>query len=1801
MSANVARLRQDMALAVGTIENAMVKVRAAAALASGGLAAVGIALSVDQFRLIAKASIDMADRMNDIADATGATVEQISELATMARRSGASIDTVEGALIKFNAALRESATAGSDGERAIQAVGLQAKVLRDMDPALAIRELAKALGQFENDQNKAQVVATLFGKSLKEIAPLLNDLASGSAAAASVTASMAARAEAFNKQLATAKTAIEDAAQSITFSLLPSITRTVQEFNAGMEAAGGFGAAILLFGTINPFRNLQGNLQTVRADIEDAKKRLQFNAVSEGAKASVQAEISALEKKLNYLQRIQAIEAQANPEQNFDSNPRIRGPRSVLPDLAGEKERERLAKEYQRIVDQINSGLESRSSLLSQELWMGREMTASERVIFDVRQQIKSSTVAIKAVDQERLMLAAKQVARLIDEASYLKSIREQAAGLQQLREEGEDEISRALAEQSGLYAQNTIAAYDAAVAAKQQAQSTELEATLLTATNRERATAVEQLLMMQRIEQERERLRRLNISEAQRAELLAKFEATALVARETAIRQFEIAEFQKTFEQIGDALTQEIMRGGKSAGRLLTDYFKTLVLQPIIKAVVNPVAMGLTSALGFGATAAQAGQAAQAASSLQNFSSLANIGSGIGAAYSAATGSLITSLGSAATSIGSTIGSSAIAEFGLGMQGLALPSSTGALAAGAQASSFLTSAAAAGPYVLAAVAALNALGVFRSERKVNSGLVGTLGSGDISDANVIRKGGTLFNGPEYRTEIAGISQTSKALQDAFIALRTVTADQAKALGLSSDAVLAFTTRLGSDSINNDAGTLGLSLDGLTSEQAQQKIAQALVTANEELARFALGTTVFTRQGESAVQTLARLSGSVTAVNSVLSALGQSAFDTSLAGAELASKLADAFGGLSNFSQATGSFFDNFFTDREKLDSTIRQVGAAFAALNLPMPELNRNAAGLVINGQAARSAFRDLVEAQDKTTDSGRRNYAALLQVAGAFAQITPVAEAAASAVRSAEDIERERLGLERELLQIQGNTNALLGLERAELDASNRALFDRIQALKQEQKVTAERQAALDAFRGIGPELVSPLQFRQFQIAELISGFARLGITLTEGMIDGANAANTFTAAMQAYEAGNYALAQSILQAVPTLQQVSTAWRSQTAEAQRLVRVAEQQSSLETRLLQLQGDAVELRRRELQALEPENRALLQQIFALEDAAAAADAAKAAQEEYNQALSSAQSNLEAARRAVEAAQGSVDGIREQATNNYISALERVDNIQQRIADQARQVGIEYGRLADSLFGYLDGQLQPPSAQFGEALKKALSGDRDALSVLPGLATSAIEQARNQASTSVEAEIARSKVLSGVAQAAKVAEEKRAAEADAAKNLQQELLQAQKDQAEALRIANIIGAATVRTQEDLVAKFKGAEEALKKAIEDQVKAQAALDAIKTNTGTTSMGLVDAVKTLKKLRVDVIAELIKGFDGIDLNLDGVIDYAEFAKPFAGLATDARLKAIFEEIDANGDGVISKLETIRAGVVVDLPKKFDTLDTSLDTLLSIEEFKKGYAGLASNAELTKIFTELDTNGDGVLTKLEAISKNTATTATNTGTSLGTVTFNPSAALKSVFDGIREGTRLQLVQLLGTQNINNELVVTGAFNTSFDGIYKLQFESREHLKAISANTTAIVTHTLNTAAEIVKIANRTNKPQVVFDRGTSAGGVGGAVFAKGGAFTNSIVSRPTVFPMGLMGEEGDEAIMPLANVGGSLGVRAVGPNNARLVQEMRALRDENTEIRSLLAESLRELRRTANATNGRGEAPMLTEAIA
>lgn len=176
----------------------------------------------------------------------------------------------------------------------------------------------------------------------------------------------------------------------------------------------------------------------------------------------------------------------------------------------------------------------------------------------------------------------------------------------------------------------------------------------------------------------------------------------------------------------------------------------------------------------------------------------------------------------------------------------------------------------------------------------------------------------------------------------------------------------------------------------MTSEQIQQKITSEFETIANQLAEKIIGPFLtLIKDGETSSQALTRLVTSLTTVNNVLDTLNQTMLQTSLTGADAASKLADAFGGLDNLTSATTSYYEAFYTEEERNAKTIEQLTVAFTNLGLALPN--------------SLKAFRDLVNQQDLYTDSGRNTYAALIGLSSAFAKVNTAAEDVSSSIKEA------------------------------------------------------------------------------------------------------------------------------------------------------------------------------------------------------------------------------------------------------------------------------------------------------------------------------------------------------------------------------------------------------------------------------------------------------------------------------------------------------------------------------------------------------------------------------------------------------------------------------------------------------------------------------------------------------------------------------------------------------------------------------------------------------------------------------
>lgn len=212
----------------------------ARALSVGGaLAGLGASLSVGAVFSWVKSIANGLDVLNDLKDATGASIENLSALEDIAARTGTSFDTVSSGLIKFNGVLKD-AKPGSEAEAALRKINLNVKELRQLDPAEALRQVSVALAGFADDGNRARVVQELFGKQTKQVAAFLKDLAERSELNATITTEQTEAAEKFNKELFAIEKNATDVYRTLAGPLYKAINDMAEAFRKSAKEGKGF-------------------------------------------------------------------------------------------------------------------------------------------------------------------------------------------------------------------------------------------------------------------------------------------------------------------------------------------------------------------------------------------------------------------------------------------------------------------------------------------------------------------------------------------------------------------------------------------------------------------------------------------------------------------------------------------------------------------------------------------------------------------------------------------------------------------------------------------------------------------------------------------------------------------------------------------------------------------------------------------------------------------------------------------------------------------------------------------------------------------------------------------------------------------------------------------------------------------------------------------------------------------------------------------------------------------------------------------------------------------------------------------------------------------------------------------------------------------------------------------------------------------------------------------------------------------------------------------------------------------------
>jgi hypothetical protein len=342
------------------------------------------------------------------------------------------------------------------------------------------------------------------------------------------------------------------------------------------------------------------------------------------------------------------------------------------------------------------------------------------------------------------------------------------------------------------------------------------------------------------------------------------------------------------------------------------------------------------------------------------------------------------------------------------------------------------------------------AFGMGNTEVK-SQGISGTLSSGGLSGSsyqNLHQDGGWFRSDKNWTDKTAFSTEMAAQFTQGFDAIKAASAGFATSVGASVDSLSSY----------SKAFNIALTSDATANEKAISDF--FLGVGNEIALRLVPGLATFSKSGETASSTLERLAGDFAATNQVAMVLGTNgaAMFGSLGvdSTTARERLIDLAGGVSTLSSQAASFAQNYMTEAQRLAPVATAVTAAMASLGL---------ASITTRDQYA-AHVEGLISSGAILQQAGAQEYTSLMALADAFAQVHPAIESTTAAVKSMADVLSERADLQKQYDQLTMTSAQLLAQQRDALDASNRALFDQVQAAQAAKDANDAAKASLGDF---------------------------------------------------------------------------------------------------------------------------------------------------------------------------------------------------------------------------------------------------------------------------------------------------------------------------------------------------------------------------------------------------------------------------------------------------------------------------------------------------------------------------------------------------------------------------------------------------------------------------------------------------------------------------------------------------------------------------------------------------------------
>jgi hypothetical protein len=144
-------------------------------IAKSALGSLGVGLSAAGLGAAIKSSIDDAGRLVDVSSKLGIGVGALEQLELAARTSGIQAEALHTGIGKLEQKIGEAARGSAEARADFTAMGLSWQELASMSPDEAFARVAQEIGSMGTAFERADAATNIFGKSGRELIPLMRD------------------------------------------------------------------------------------------------------------------------------------------------------------------------------------------------------------------------------------------------------------------------------------------------------------------------------------------------------------------------------------------------------------------------------------------------------------------------------------------------------------------------------------------------------------------------------------------------------------------------------------------------------------------------------------------------------------------------------------------------------------------------------------------------------------------------------------------------------------------------------------------------------------------------------------------------------------------------------------------------------------------------------------------------------------------------------------------------------------------------------------------------------------------------------------------------------------------------------------------------------------------------------------------------------------------------------------------------------------------------------------------------------------------------------------------------------------------------------------------------------------------------------------------------------------------------------------------------------------------------------------------------------------------------------------------